>query len=372
MQKKRILHVFGTMNCGGAETMLMNIYRNIDRDKLQFSFLVHATDQGYYDDEIRRLGGKIFYIKSQGNQGLLRYVFSLKNYLKQNGPFDIVHSHMDWQGGAIALACHLSGIEKIIVHAHTYASFKPSFALRQVIKLQRYWINKYASDFWTCSKEAGDYLFNTGKDLKVIPNAVNLEPYLYPEIQVVKDIKLKYNISQDTLVIGHIGSFSQNKNQKFLVEIAKELSKQNKDFRLLLVGNDRNGYSKEVKELAYKYDLQQNVYFLGLRDDIYNIVEIFDVFCFPSGFEGLGMVAIEAQAGGVPCIVSTGVPKSIDMGLELVKHLTVENVYSWIDAIFEKRDSKINDKKLITEKIRRKGFNVIDSAKLVEKMYLEG
>lgn len=372
MNKKRILYVFGTMNCGGAETMLLNIYRNIDREKLQFSFLVHATGQGYYDDEIRELGGKMFYIKSQGDQGLLRYIVSLKNFLQQNGPFDIVHSHMDWQGGAIALACHLSKIEKIIVHAHTYASYKPSIALKQVIKLQKYWINKCATDFWACSKEAGGYLFTEEKDVKVIPNAVDLENYLYPNIQVVEGIKLKYNINKDTLVIGHIGSFSQNKNQKFLVEIAKKLSEQNKDFRLLLVGNDTNGYSKEVKELVDNYDLQQNIYFLGLREDIYNIVKVFDIFCFPSEFEGLGMVAIEAQAGGVPCLVSDGVPKSIDMGLELVKHLSVKIVDDWIDTIFEKQDSKINDKKLISEKIMEKGFNVIASAKLVQKMYLEG
>lgn len=371
MQKKRILHVFGTMNCGGAETMLMNIYRNIDRERLEFVFLVHSTNQGYYDEEIRKLDGKIVHIKSQGDQGLLRYIFSLKNFLQQNGPFDIVQSHMDWQGGAIALASHLSGIKRIIAHAHTYASYKPSFALKQVIRLQKYWINKYATDFWACSKEAGAYLFNKDKDLKIIPNAIDLEKYLYPDIQVVEQMKSKYNISQDTLVIGHIGSFSENKNQKFLVEIAKELNEQNKNFRLLLVGNDTNGYSKEVKELAYKYDLQENVYFLGLRDDIYNIVKIFDVFCFPSEFEGLGMVAIEAQAGGVPCLVSNGVPRSIDMGLELIKHLSVEDVDIWIDAIFEKQDSKINDKKLISEKIVEKGFNIIDSSKLVEKMYLK-
>jgi glycosyltransferase EpsF len=369
MHKKQILHVFGVMNCGGAETMIMNIYRNIDREKLKFSFLVHVTNQGYYDDEIRKLGGKIFYIESQGKKGLLRYILTLKKKLQQNGPFDVVHSHMDWQGGAIALACHLAGVRKIIVHAHTSASYKPTFVLKLVIKLEKYWINKFCTDSWACSKEAGEYLFNKEKNLKVIPNAIDLRRYINPNMQVVENIKLKYNISQGSLVIGHIGSFSPNKNQKFLVEIANKLSGLNKDFRLLLVGSNINDYAKEVKELVDKYKLQQNVYFLGLRDDIHNIVNVFNVFCFPSEFEGLGIVAIEAQAGGVPCIVSSGVSKYIDMGLELVKQLPIDSVDNWVNAIVEKQDSKIYNKKLISEKIIQTGFDIGKSAKLIEDMY---
>jgi glycosyltransferase EpsF len=215
MRKKRILHVFGVMNCGGAETMLMNIYRNIDREKFEFSFLVHQTEPGYYDNEIKELNGKIFSISSQGKAGLFRYIVTLKNFLLQNGPFDVVHSHMDWQGGAIAYACHLAKIDKIIVHSHTYASYKPNFILKQVIKLEQSWINKYGTDFWACSKEAGAYLFKKEKNLIVIPNAINLTNYLNPKIEIVKEIKTRYNINPDTLILGHIGNFSSTKNQKF-------------------------------------------------------------------------------------------------------------------------------------------------------------
>jgi len=358
------------MNCGGAETMIMNIFRNIDKEKFEFSFLVHSTSYGYYDDEIKSLGGKIYYTESQGKQGLFKYISTVRNFLKENNDFDIIHSHMDWQGGAIAYASHLAGMKRIIVHSHTYSSCRKGFLFDNVIKLQKYWIDKYATDYWACSKEAADYLFNKDKQYEVIPNAIDLMKYMNPDIEVVESIKKQVNSSKESILIGHIGSFRTNKNQKFLIEIAKLLKERNVDFRLLLVGDNNNEYALEVKKMVNDYNLNENVFFLGLMNDIHNVVNAFDVFCFPSFYEGLGIVTIEAQAGGVDCIVSEGVPKAVDMGVGLLSRLRIDSPYTWMDCII-KPNKRLKDKSKIFNAISSKGFDITLEVKKIEVMYMK-
>ena len=358
------------MDCGGAETMLMNIYRHMDRERLSFDFLVCGQGKGYYDEEIKALGGNLFYIGSQGSLGLPGYIRELKKILKQHDKYDIVHSHLDWQGGAIAYAAYIAGIKRRIVHVHTNSTARKSFLFRKVLDLQKHWINKYATDFWACSNSAAGYSFNKDKRVEIIPNAIDLKKYLDPDLEVVQSIKEQINAAEETIVIGHIGNFSATKNQKYLLELSRMLNDKQIDFRLLFVGDDQTSYAIEIKDLMQKYNLGNNIFFLGLRDDIYNLVHVFDVFCFPSLFEGLGIVAVEAQAAGVPCIVSEGVPAEVDMGLALVDHVSLDNPDNWLEKIVACKSKKVNEKKRIEKALEEKNFNIKSSVKLIEKLYL--
>jgi glycosyltransferase EpsF len=366
----RILHLPGKMDCGGAETMLMNIYRHIDREKISFDFLVCDQDKGFYDDEIKDLGGNLFYIGSQGTLGLPKYIRELKSFLLTHKKYDVVHSHMDWQGGAIAYAAHLAGVSRRIVHVHTRSTTKSGFLFNRVLDLEKYWINKYATDFWACSYNAAAYLFKDNKQVEIVPNAIDLNKYLNPDLKVIKSIKKKINAGEETIIIGHIGNFSLTKNQKYLVEIGGILKDQKVDFRVLFTGNAQTQYGQETKELVNKYSLNDYVYFLGLMDDIYNLVHSFDVFCFPSLFEGLGIVAIEAQAAGVPCIVSEGVSNEVDMGLSLVEHVDIYNPEKWVEKIVDRKLKKINDKKKIMEAFEGRSFNIRTNVQYLERLYL--
>ena len=366
----KVLQLLGRMDCGGAETMLMNIYRHIDKEQVSFDFLVCDEGKGYYDDEIRTLGGEIFYIGSQGKLGLPRYIRELKSFLHKN-KYDIVHSHLDWQGGAIAYADYKAGVKRRIVHAHTCSSNRKSLLFQGVLNLEKYWINRYATDFWACSNKAASYLFNKRNNIQIIPNAFDLEKYLNPDKDIVDSIKKQVNAKEDTIIIGHIGNFSTIKNQKYLVELSRILSVKKVDHRLLFVGDDCTEYGQETKELVQKYSLQDYIYFLGLKDDIYNLVNVFDVFCFPSLHEGLGIVAVEAQAAGVPCIVSDGVAGEVDMGLSLVANVDLENPEKWADKILDCKSKKLNDKRRIGRALESKKFKIETNIKFIEKLYLQ-
>jgi glycosyltransferase EpsF len=178
----RILHAVGMMNRGGSETMLMNIFRHIDRDKFQFFFLTHSRDTGAYDEEITKLGGVIFSLPSLGTLGFVRYMAALRRFIRDHGPFDIVHSHLDWQGGAIAAAARLAGVKSVIVHSHSSSWHKPDALLYNLLhRFNRFLIAAYASEGWACSPEAGQFLFSkrlfAGGHYRTIRNAIDLDRY---------------------------------------------------------------------------------------------------------------------------------------------------------------------------------------------------
>jgi len=371
---KRVLQIFGTMNCGGAETMLMNIYRNIDRTKIQFDFLVHCDDinnppKGYYDDEIKELGGKIFYIGSQGSLGILKYISELKKFLKNN-PYEIVHSHMDWLGGTPVFAEFFTGVKKRIVHSHTAKMSKGGIVGKVFLMLQKTLIMLFATDKWACSVDAAKFLYGSSK-YEVITNAIALDKFISPDEDKVRKEKENYKSSDDTIIIGHAGTFSAVKNQLFLVDIAKALNDKSVDFKMVLTGKNDTDYAKKVFEKISEYHLEDKVFCPGLRADIYNFMNMIDVFCFPSQYEGLGMVAVEAQSAGVPCIASTNVPKAIDVGVAPVLFAETDSPELWAEKILELSDKKSTDKEIIKRKVTEAGYDIRESADRIEKLYLD-
>ncbi len=372
---KRVLQIFGTMNCGGAETMLMNIYRNIDRTKIQFDFLVHCDDinnppKGYYDDEIKELGGRIFYIGSQGSLGILKYISELKNFLKKN-KYDTIHSHMDWLGGTIVFAEFLSGVKRRIVHSHTAKMSMSGLVGKVFLLLQKTLVKLFATDRWACSVDAAKFLYGNSKS-EVITNAIALDKFISPDEDRVKEEKKKYKSSDNTIIIGHAGTFSAVKNQLFLVEVARVLNDKSVDFKMVLTGKNDTDYAEKVFDKIEEYGLSDKVLCPGLRSDIHNFMNVIDVFCFPSEYEGLGMVALEAQSAGVPCIASDNVPEAIDVGVVPVVFLKTDSTASWAEKILEFADKKSNDKETIKKIVTEAGYDIIDSAKRVEMLYLRG
>lgn len=366
----QVLHCVGKMNCGGAETMIMNLYRNIDRTKVNFNFLVHAQGAGHYDPEILALGGKIYYIESQGKLGIKGYRRALTKFLKDEGKFDIVHSHMDWQGGIVALAARKAGIKKIIIHSHTSKLMKRHIIYRFLLFLQKVCIARYATDYLACSKAAEQFLFYRGlckrDKMKVFPNAIDLSAYSTIDRQAVRQA---FGVKDQTLLIGHVGSFSSFKNQLFLIKLAERLREEGIDFKMLLAGEGQEQYKKQVLQQIEEHQLEGKVEVLGIRKDIPEIMCALDVFVLPSLFEGLGIVAIEAQAAGTPCIVSKGVPQEIDMGLGLVSWIDLEDKDRWIDQIKKATLKGRVDEEIYYHSITKKGYNILESTKQIQEMY---
>jgi len=370
----RVLHIVSTMDRGGAETLLMNVYRNLDRSKLQFDFVTHRSDKGSYDDEIRKLGGRIFSVSSLGNVGPISYVKKLAEIMSSNS-YIAVHSHTDYQSGFPALAAKLSGIPHRICHSHSNnwpmnESIKQKFLLKGLQLLIKFLATQYCS----CSQEAGAFLFGQKavdkKHVTILKNGIDLGQYLDETITRTSVIR-ELGLDQDAKIIGHVGKFSRSKNQIFILKVLKELVKKDNRYVALLVGD---GPLKEIIEQeAENMGLSKHVYFLGIRSDIPRLMKAFDVFLFPSLFEGFGIVTVEAQISGTPCIMSDSVPVSTDMGIGLVRYLKLEeDPEKWGEEVEKAINMPKPEKGALVKALSEKGFSIQQNIEEWMKLYRVG
>lgn len=361
MNKIRVVHCLGKLNAGGAETLVMNIFRHIDRNMYQFDFLLFNDTKGFYDEEVKSLGANLYYTGNIKRVGIRKYLKELISFFSSHD-IDVVHSHMDWQGGFIAYAAYKAGIKKIVIHSHANQKmFDVDLLHHFLIEFNKYLIKKYATHCISCSKEAGESLFK--KDFDILRNGIDLNRFLYPNQEMIKKLKDELNISDTDIILGNVGSLSENKNQLFLINILNKLISINKNYKLILVGD--GPVRKEIEQKIEEMNLQANVILTGVRKEIPEIMHLFDLFLFPSKYEGLGIVAIEAQASQRYCLVSENVPHLIDLNINLVDFLPL-NQQLWIDKILNYKKS--NDKN-INDKIINSKFNIEKTCESLIKVY---
>ena len=356
----RILHIVTHMNRGGLETMLMNYYRNIDRSKVQFDFLVHRDKRADYDDEIESLGGRIYRLPVL-NPLSLNYLKSIDSFFKEHKEYKIVHSHVDCLSSIPLKYAKKNGVPFTIAHSHNASQDKNFKYIIKFIAKSR--ISKYADDLFACSKEAGQWMFNTD-DFMILNNAIDSKKYAYDN---KKSIRLKEKLGlSNKFVVGHVGRFYKQKNHEFIIDIFNQLSKINDDAVLMLIGTGEleNEIRKKVQDLG----LNKKVLFLGVRDDIQDLMQIMDVFLFPSLYEGLPLVLVESQAAGLKCIISDTISKEaiITNNVEIMnlEKLTIE----WADKINSYRNYKRNN---MIEDIKRNKFDVEQNVKWLQEYYLK-
>jgi glycosyltransferase involved in cell wall biosynthesis len=348
------------MNRGGLETMIMNYYRSIDREKIQFDFLVHRNEKAYYDDEIESLGGKIYHI-SRLNPFSKSYKNALKNFLLNHPEYKIIHVHQDCLSGVILKVAKECGVPVRIAHSHNSNQDKN---LKYLIKLYyKRIIPKYSTHLFACGKKAGEWMFS-GAKFDILNNAIEAEKYTFSQ-EKRNQMRTALNIPDNKLVIGHVGRFSEPKNHCFLIKIFAEILK-NRDALLLLVGDGelRPNIEAQAKQLGI-YD---KILFLGRRNDVYDVMQAMDVFVFPSLYEGLGIVVIEAQASGLPCLISNEVPTDA-MLTDSVWQLPL-NVLATLWA------QKINELKTLNrnntlKQIKNHGYDIDDNVTELENFYLK-
>lgn len=300
----RILHCVNNMHRAGLETMLMNYYRNIDRTKIQFDFLMHREERSDYDDEIEALGGRIYRAPRLYPQNYPAYFRYMDNFFREHPEYKIVHSHIDAMSYLPLLAAKKANIPVRIAHSHsTGIDLDFKYPLKQYFRFR---LCSVATHYFACGKEAGDFLFR-GRDFTVIPNAVDPSRFQYNE--AVREQKREELCLSNRFVIGHVGRMTYPKNHEFLLMLFSELIKKEPNAVLLLVGNGEK--EKELKEMASHLGISDSVMFLGNRTDVHELYQAMDIFVLPSHFEGIPLVGIEAQFSGLPCIFSDRVPKEV-------------------------------------------------------------
>ena len=363
----RVLHIFNIMNHGGAETMILNIYRNINRENIQFDFLCMGSGKGAYDDEIYSLGGKIYRVNPPSKVGYLHHIKEIIKICKKN-KYKAVHCPTQFHSGIICLAAYLAKVPIRIVHSHS-AGDKSNNCIRRLYNFVcRRLINLFATDKIACGELAGKFLF--GKKMKnvlILHNGIDLEKYCADYTNESLKIRSEYGIKQEEIVIGHVGRFVKLKNHDFFVNLAEYFKRHNINVKIMLVGDGelKNEIERKVKE----QELDDFVIFTGVRDDICTIMNCFDVFVMPSFYEGFPMTIIEALATGINCVVSENISKEVDIIEDSIEFIPLEKDYSiWTKAILEK--SKKKENRIIRKKqLGKNGFSVQHSVNVLSSIY---
>lgn len=370
----RILHVVGGLNRGGIETWLMHILQHIDRDRFQMDFLVHTTQPGAYDQELRTLGSKIIPCPHPSQPWL--YADNFQRLLREYGPYDIIHSHVHHFSGYVLRLAKQAGIPVRIAHSHLDTSSiqaKAGWKKRFYIALMKRWIARYATTGLATSRNAAADLFGTS--WKTDPRwqtlycGIDLKPF-----QALVDpitVRAEFGIPIDAFVIGHVGRLEQAKNHQFLLDIAAEVIKREPKMRLLLLGD--GSLRLDIEQKIIQIGLKDHVILTGARSDVPRLIlGAMDVFLFPSLYEGLGLVLIEAQAAGVPCVFSDVVPEEADVIKPLMHRISLSQpAVNWAEVILSARQKKL--KIMPTQAlslVEQSQFNIQTSCQELENLYL--
>ncbi|MDO5408950.1 MAG: glycosyltransferase family 1 protein [Lachnospiraceae bacterium] len=360
----RVLHIVTYMGRGGLETMLMNYYRHIDKNKVQFDFLVHRDFEADYDVEILKMGGKIFRV-SRLVPWSNSYKKELRKFFREHPEYKIVHVHQDCLSSVALKVAKECGIPVRIAHCHSSSADKNiKYPIKMYYKKK---IPLYATELFTCGKSAGDWMFG-GHEYQIIRNAIDTRQYRYNPVtggRVRKEFDL-----ENELVIGHVGRFNPPKNHRFLIDVFSKIVKKVPNAKLLLVG-DGDGRT-EIQEKVVTMGIQDNVIFTGIRTDVNELMQAMDVFVFPSLYEGLPVTMVEAQAAGLPCIVSDHVPQEcvITNGLVTIQKLedTPEN---WAEHILSETEKQWQSRgrEAYYNEIKDSGYDITEAAKWLECYY---
>jgi len=370
----RVLQVFTVMNRGGAESMIMNYYRNINRDKVQFDFLVHRKEKAAFDDEIESLGGKIFKIDPINPLFPGKYFKQLRNFFKEHSEYSIVHSHLNtFSSFPLKIAAEFN-IPYRIAHAHiaidniniktlSKGNFKE--AIKKIFKnyLKRS-ITKYATHFFSCGDKAGKWLYGESTSFYTMNNAIDSKKFIYRE-SISDEYKAKLGI-QSELILGHIGRFDNQKNHTFLLQIFADLLIKKSNCILILIGDGilRKKIELEAKNLG----IIDKVKFLGVRTDIPQLLQMIDIFVFPSLYEGLPVTLIEAQAAGVKVFASDTITNEVKITND-IEFVSLDKPSGfWANKILSINPYK---KKNNQDQIVKSNYDIAKNSMEIENFYLE-
>lgn len=353
----RVLQITGSLGYAGVEAVVMNYYRHIDKEKVQFDFITCSKEKQRYDNEILELGGYIYRLPSR-SRSPIQYMKDLKQVLLNN-KYEIVHIHQNSASMCMdAIVARMCKVKIIIGHSHSTSCY---------VKWQHYLfkpvVNCFLTDRFACSKEAGDWVFGKRNDVKIVYNAIDCEHYKWSETKrALARNELHLN---DKFVVGYVGKLHEQKNPYKIIDVFLEVKKIKDEASLLFVGDgpERQKLETVVKEKG----LQNDVLFLGRRDDVNLLMMAMDVFLFPSTYEGLGLVAIEAQATGLKCIVSENVPAPNLTGLMKNVNLCEPNEV-WAKEVVELADFERAE---APKYIRLGNYDISYEAKKLEQFYAD-
>lgn len=327
MKRTKITFVNSTMNTGGIEVFILNVLRTLDPSKFDTTVLVYSDEKFDLEEEVILTGAKIVRITDPQKISKIRHIGNLVSTLRVLQP-DVVHINTYFDSVYVLIAAKLAGIKKTINHSHTARALGESSVKKLQYMITRPVINKLSFKRLACSQEAGIALFGKSKFI-LINNGIRTQDYKF-DAATRKRLRANLNLPSEAKVIGHVGRLEKVKNHKFLISILKTLNSSDESYYLVLVGDGSQRAS--IQRLIAKYNLEDKVRLLGDRRDVKDLYNMFDVFVFPSLYEGLPLSLVEAQANGLTCLVSDNVDNMVKLTDTLI-FLSIHNEQSWISRI---------------------------------------
>jgi glycosyltransferase involved in cell wall biosynthesis len=354
----RILHVVGTLNPGGVETWLLNVWKHIDRERFQFDFCVTGSEPGLYAGKVEELGGEIPFCPRDGNLWGFRRRF---RQLLRERRYHVVHSHVTLFSGAILRWADQAGVPVRIAHSHTSQDNKPTTASRMIYrKLMKAWIRHYATDALAASQPAAEYLFGKywqeDQRVRVLYYGINPQAFRQPVNR--HEVRNELGIPIDAPVVGHVGNFVQAKNHAFLVQVAFKVLRRRPDVHFLLIGDGHLRAAIEAQASAL--GISSQLHFVGTRVDVPRVMlGAMDSFLFPSLYEGFGLSLLEAQATGLKCLASTALPDEVALSSGSVEFLSVSaGADVWAANLLRLLDLPREDKNIISIRVAQSPFSI--------------
>jgi glycosyltransferase involved in cell wall biosynthesis len=370
LEPVRILHITSGMDMGGIETMVMNLYRHMDRQKIQFDFVEYGDKIWYYDPEIEELGGRIYRFPAK-RRGFFGRMKAYRELFDAHREYTIVHTHASSVTGTILATDRMAktcGIPTRILHSHTSQPEHPFSVAGARHFVQKHLNNGLITDLFACSQCAGEFMYGKRAFEKrgtLIRNAIDPTRYTFsPETR--RRMREAFQLD-DCLVMGHVGRFDYPKNHEFLVEIFAALCRIRPDSKLLLVGIGDN--METIREKVSNLGLQDKVIFAGLRRDVADVMQAMDVFVMPSRYEGLPLVSIEAQGAGLPCIFSENVTREVSVTPNTRFCSLEESTDVWAEIILQSLDGF--ERQDTSALLAQAGYDIRRVAQQLQEFYLQ-
>lgn len=362
----KVMHAVSIMNRAGQETFIMNMYRNIDRSEIQFGFQCSVSGIGDFDEEIKVLGGEIYHLEENRCRiPFLKYINDIwiqYRFFKEHKDYEVYHIHTyhAFNAWLSIVGAKLAGIEKVVLHSHNTFGMHP-----QLHKIFRYFLKYMKIERLACSEMAAEWMYGKKelKKIKIINNGIDAEAFVFQH-KKREDKRRELGIDKK-LVIGHIGRFMPQKNHKFLIEIFEEIVKKDNRGILLLIGVGE--LQQEIEKLVEEKGLTDKVRFMGVRTDIKELLWAMDLFLFPSLYEGLSVVAIEAQAAGVPVLASDTLTEETKV-TECMQFYSLEkSTEEWAEQAIKMTKE---EHKNTVESIKNAHYDMKENIGIMEKIYL--
>ena len=364
MEPIRVLHNIASLHFGGSQAFVMNIYNNIDREKVQFDFVVTPEERKDLYEQVEKMGGRIFVCPKYTGKNHFAYCKWWDSFFKEHPEYHVIHGHVR---STASIYLEIAKMNGLVTIAHSHSTSNGSGVSAIVKDMLQLPIRHTADYLFACSDKAGKWLYGEKAtkqpNYRMIPNGVDLRRFAFCE-EKRQQMRQELGIAKDTFVLGHIGRITVPKNHRFLVELFAEYHKENPNSRLLLVGDGE--LFETVQQQCTQLEISDAVIMVGSKTNTEDYYQVMDVFVFPSLWEGLGIVAIEAQANGLPCLVSENVPREAVL-TENTKVLSLRSRGEWLDEL-----KKVSvGERMQTENNSIQQYDICTIADRLQQFYLE-